>query len=286
MNVWARWYKWARVWTRFRAGQRVAFAHHVPDYGSHYSRFGSAPMDPMFKSTNIDPGGFSEFIRLPAVHVQFNVVPVPDAVPDLRAVFMEPLGCCLRALDRVPLRAGQSALIVGVGAIGMLFVPLLRDQTVTTIVSDVRAERLELAKQWGAVAGCVAGASEGQADVVAVCKAHSGGRGVDVVILTALNPATYEMALAAVRDGGTILIFGGKPGTVLNYEAWKVFLREINLVTSYSTTPELLPQAMTLLSRADYPLEQLISHVFSLDEAAQGFELVYKGQASKVAIVP
>jgi len=268
--------------SRFQVGQRVAFAHHVPDYGSHFSRFGSAPMDPMFKATNIDPGGFSEFIRLPAVHVQFNVVPVPDTVSDLRAVFMEPLGCCLRALDRVPLRAGQSALIVGVGAIGMLFVPLLRDQTVTTIVSDVRAERLALAQQWGAAAGCVAG----QADVAAVCKAHSQGRGVDVVILTALNQTTFDMALAAVRDGGTILIFGGKPGTVLNYDAWKVFLREINLITSYSTTPEVLPRAMRLLERPDYSLEQLISHVFSLDEAAQGFELVYKGQASKVAIVP
>ena len=268
--------------TRFQTGQRVAFAHHVPDYGSHFSRFGSAPMDPMFKATNIDPGGFSEFIRLPAVHVQFNVVPVPDGVSDLRAVFMEPLGCCLRALDRVPLRAGQSALIVGVGAIGMLFVPLLRDQTVTTIVSDVRAERLALATQWGAAEGCLAG----QDDVAAVCKAHTAGRGVDVVILTALNQATFEMALAAVRDGGTILIFGGKPGTQLTYDSWQVFLREINLMTSYSTTPEVLPRAMALLSREDYPLEQLISHVLPLDEAAKGFELVYKGQASKVAIVP
>ena len=267
--------------TRFTMGQRVAFAHHVPDFGSHYSRFGSGPMDPQFKTTNIDPGGFAEFIRLPALHVQHNAVAVPDTVPDLRAMFMEPLGCCLRALDRVPLREGQSALVVGVGAIGMLFVPLLRDRSVTTIVSDMRAERLDLAKQWGARDGVLA-----TDDVAAACKRHTDNRGVDSVILTALNQATFDMALAAVRDGGTIILFGGKPNIELKFDAWKVFLREINLITSYSTTPEVLPRAMALLARDDYPLEQLVSHSLHLDEAAQGFELVYKAQASKVAVIP
>ncbi|NJM41120.1 MAG: alcohol dehydrogenase catalytic domain-containing protein [Anaerolineae bacterium] len=267
--------------TQFAIGQRVGMAHHTPDYASHYSRRGSETMDPTFKKTNVHPGGFSEYILVPAINVQHLVVPVPDLVPDLRAIFMEPLACCLRALDRAPLREEQSALVVGIGAIGMLFVPLLRDKTVTTIVSDVRPERLALAQQWGATAGCIAG----QEDVPATCKAHTEGRGVDVVILTALNQLTFDMALSAVRDGGTILIFGGKPGTELKMDMWKVFLREINLITSYSTTPALLPRAMSLLARADYPLEQLVSHTFSIDAAAQGFELVYKGQAGKVAVI-
>ena len=266
--------------SRFKLNQRVGFAHHVPDYGSYLTRQGSGTMDALFKSSNIDPGGFSEFIRLPALIVNHNVVAVPDAVPDLRAIFMEPLACCLRALDRVPLREGQSALVVGIGAIGILFVPLLRDKSVTTIVSDVRPERLSMAQEWGAAAGCIAG----QDDIAATCKAHTEGRGVDVVILTALNQITFDMALSAVRDGGTILIFGGKPGTELKMDMWKVFLREINLITSYSTTPDVLPRAMALLSRNDYALEQLVSHTFGLDEAMQGFELVYRGQASKVAI--
>jgi threonine dehydrogenase-like Zn-dependent dehydrogenase len=105
-----------------------------------------------------------------------------------------------------------------------------------------------------------------------------------VVVLTALNQITFDMALSAVRDGGTILIFGGKPSTELKMDMWKIFLREINLMTSYSTTPALLPRAMSLLARTDYPLEQLVSHTFGIDEAKKGFELVYKGQASKVAI--
>lgn len=267
--------------TRFRVGQRVAFAHHVPDYGSHYSRRGSAPMDPSFKATNIEPGGFSDFIRLSPVHVQHTVVSVPDLVPDLRAIFTEPVGCCLRALDRVALQEGDSALIVGVGAIGLLFVPLLRDRAVRTVVADVRPERLALACEWGASEGVLV-----TDNAPAACKCHSDGRGVDVVILTALNQVTFDMALSAVRDGGSIVLFGGKPNTELKMDAWTIFLREVNLITSYSTTPDMLHRAMALLARDDYKLEQLVSHVFRLDEAAQGFELVYKAQASKVAIVP
>jgi L-iditol 2-dehydrogenase len=123
---------------RFAAGQRIAAAHHIPDYSSHYSRRGSEPMDAMFKRSNIDPGGFAEYIRLSASHVAHTVLPVPATMPDLRAVFMEPLACCLRALDRVTILEGDSILIVGVGAAGLLFVPVLRDRSTTVLVSDVR----------------------------------------------------------------------------------------------------------------------------------------------------
>ena len=52
--------------TQFSVGQRVGLAHHVPDYGSHYAQRGSETMDAQFKRSNIEPGGFSEFIRVPA----------------------------------------------------------------------------------------------------------------------------------------------------------------------------------------------------------------------------
>lgn len=267
---------------QYNAGQRVAFAHHVPDYSSHYSRHGSESMDPQFKRTNLDPGGFAEFIRLSALHVQYNMLPVPAAMPDLRAIFMEPLACCLRALDRVTLQEGDTALIVGVGAIGILFVPLLRDKSVRTLATDVRMERLEAAQEWDPRLGILPGGE----DVAALCRARTEGRGADLVILTAANPATFTLALAAVRDGGTILLFGGKPGTALSFDQWQLLTRELNLVTSYSATPALLHRSMENLERDDYAFEGMVHPVLPLGEAARGFELVHQALASKVAIVP
>ncbi len=261
-------------------GQRVAFAHHVPDYSSHFTRRGSAPMDPLFKRTNIDPGGFAEFIRVPALHVQHVLLPLPDDLPDLRAVFMEPLACCLRALDRVPLLEGDAALIVGVGAVGLLFAPLLADRAVTTFAVDVRGERLTLAQQWGVARGFLAD----DPDAIAMMQAATEGRGVDLVILTVVTQATLAQAFAAVRDGGVILLFGVKPATQLPINWWDVWRRELNIVSSYSATPDLFPRALAILRRPGYTLENSVSHVLNLDNGAHAFHLAHAGLASKVVI--
>ena len=264
--------------SKFELGQRVAFAHHVPDYTSHFSKRGSETMDAEFKRSNIEPGGFAEFIRVPAAHVQHTVVNIPSHVPDQRAVFMEPLACCLRAWDRMNLQKGDTALVVGIGAVGILFVPLLNEFGISTVVSDTRTERIELAKTWGAKAG-------GTSDLPNLCKAQSDGRGVDAVILTVVNEATLNLAMQSLRDGGTILIFGGKPNAQLQIPMWDIWLREINLITSYSATPEGLHRAMALLSGKSFAgIEALISHKIRLAEAQSGFELAHKGQASKVVI--
>ncbi len=266
--------------TQVAPGQRVAFAHHVPDFSSHYTRRGSAPMDPHFKRTNIDPGGFAELIRVPALHVEHTLQLLPDDMPDMRAVFMEPLACCLRALDRVSLLEGDAALIVGVGAVGLLFAPLLADRSVTTFAVDVRQERLNLAVQWGAVRSFLAS----DADCATALRKQTGGRGVDLVLLTVLTRATLDLAMAAVRDGGVILLFGAKPETILPLNGWEVWRRELNIVSSYSATPDLLPRALAILRRPGYTLENTISHVLPLSKGAQAFRIAHEGLASKVVI--
>jgi L-iditol 2-dehydrogenase len=267
----------------FKTGQRVALAHHAPDTTSHFAKRRSETMDPVFKRSNIDPGGFAEFIRVPADLVGATVVAIPDHVPDARAVFMEPMACCLRALDRVTITTGDSCLVVGAGAVGMLFVPLLRDVGVATIVADMRRERVKLAKMWGADSGGLPGTD----DIATLCKKQSDERGVDCVILTIVNAATVALALEAVRDGGTVVIFGGKPGAEFPLPMWDIWLREINLITSYSATPEGLHRAMHILSGERYVgLENLISHQMPLTQAQAAFELVYEGKASKAILVP
>jgi L-iditol 2-dehydrogenase len=269
--------------SRFAVGQRIAFAHHVPDYSTHYSRRGSETMDATFKRSNIRPGGFSEYILVPAPHVDHVVVAVPHNVPDERAVFMEPMACCLRALDRVSFTEGDSCLVVGVGAVGLLFVPLLRDAGVTVVAADVRAERIALAKQWGAAAG----GSVGTDDIAAISRDQSGGRGVDVVILTVVNEATLALAFASLRDGGTLLLFGGKPGFVAPLAWWDIWVKEINVVTSYSATPSGLHRAMAILAGQGYiGLEGLISHRMPLANSQNAFRMVHEGRASKLVLMP
>jgi threonine dehydrogenase-like Zn-dependent dehydrogenase len=170
--------------------------------------------------------------------------------------------------------------IVGVGAVGLLFVPLLRDMGVTVIASDVRSERLDLARQWGAAHAFI----PGRDDIASGTRAASGGRGPDLVILTVVNPATLQLALAAVRDGGRIIPFGVKPGMMPPVDLWQLYRREISLVTSYSATPEGLARAMHLLAQPGMELESTVSHSLPLSQAAHGFDLMHRALASKVLI--
>lgn len=269
--------------TRFRAGARVALAHHAPDFSSHYSIRGSETMDPLFKRSNIDPGGFSEFIRVPELLVNTTVFAIPNDMPDERAVFMEPMACCLRALDRMIVEKGDTCLVVGVGAVGILFMPLLTVRGVTAIAADTRDERIALARKWGAAAGGV----PGRDDVAAMCKNASEGRGADAVILSVVTEATLKLAFNAVRDGGTVVLFGGKPGDAFSTPVWDIWLREIDVISSYSATPDGLERALGFLStKACEGLETLVSHRLPLAEAQNAFEFFHRGAASKIVIVP
>jgi len=167
-----------------------------------------------------------------------------------------------------------------VGAAGLLFVPLLRDHSATVLVSDVRAERLDLARQWGASRGLLAP----QDDMASACRQESQGRGADLAILTVVSQPILSQVLDALRDGGSLLLFGVQPETMAQSDIHRLWRREINLISSYSTTPDVLPRAIAILGKNGYALEQAVSHTFNLTEASAAFALAQRGEASKVVI--
>src|SRR5215213_2790578 len=167
-------------------GQRLALAHHVPCYVCHYCRHGNYSMCAAFKASNIRPGGFSEYVLASAAHVTHTALALPDAMPDERAVFVEPLACCVRALKRVALLPGDTALVVGAGVIGLLFLALLRRHPIQLAALDLRQDRLDHARDWGAALALDAA----DADTSARLRAATGGRGVDLAVLTVAHAAT------------------------------------------------------------------------------------------------
>lgn len=266
----------------FTVGERVIVAHHAPCYVCHFCRHGNYSMCATFKASGIAPGGFSEYVRVPHMLVGQTVLCVPESMTDDRAVFTEPLACCVRALHRVPpILPGDIVAIVGTGSIGLLFVALLNQSPAAVVALDLRVDRLALAKSWGAALTV----NPTQEDAVQAVKASSEGRGADLVILTVAVPATFRQALAMVRDGGTILIFGAKVnGEPTPTDLWEIYRRELTVLSSYSATPPDLHEALNWLRVL--PLEKLITHRLGLDEAQRGMDLSYQQEALKVIIEP
>src|SRR5437763_12853259 len=89
----------------FHVGDRVVVAHHVPCLRCHYCRRGNVSMCAQFKKTNLDPGGFAEFVRVTAEHVESVAFNIPESLTDGEASFMEPLGCCVRAVKRAAIQS-------------------------------------------------------------------------------------------------------------------------------------------------------------------------------------
>ena len=267
----------------WEVGQRLALAHHVPCYVCHYCRHGNYSMCAAFKASNIRPGGFSEYVLASAVHVAHTALALPAAMPDERAVFVEPLACCVRALKRVALLPGDTALVVGAGAIGLLFLALLRQHPIQLVALDLRQDRLDQARDWGATLTLDAA----DAGTPAQLRAATSGRGVDLAVLTVANATTFAQALGLVRDGGTILLFGAKPGDPpATTELWELYRREITVISSYSPAPADLHEALELLCRIDFALERLVTHQLPLEQIDEGMRLARAQQAIKVLVRP
>jgi L-iditol 2-dehydrogenase len=230
-------------------GARVAVVHHVPCGECQRCRAGHGSTCGEFRWNRIDPGGFAE--RLRATHC----VPLPPSLDELAGVFVEPLACVLRAVERVP--RGR-VLVVGCGAIGQLFVQVLVARGDEVEAVDPRRERLAHAVALGA------GVSADPVDA-AVVTAHDG----------------VNDALARLEPGGTLVVFAAPEGRV-PVDLGLLYRHELTAVGSRSATLPYFKDAIELMPQLELPE----TRVLPLDRFLEGVELYRRGEATKVVFRP
>jgi len=265
---------------RFEVGDRVVVAHHVPCFACHFCRRGSPSMCREFKTADLDPGGFAEYVRVPAPNVQHAAFKIPKELSDETASFTEPLACCLRAVKRAAVTAGDVAWVIGLGSVGCLFVQLLRRAGVTVLASDLLTTRLALGRKFGAEA------FQSQEVLEERAQDLSGGRGVDVVLVTAGGTPVLEPAASVVRNGGAVHYFAGGEGETLPLPLDELYQRELTLTATYSSSPAELGEAFDLLVHGQIQVEGLITHRLPLSRLGEGVALVIEREAVKVFITP
>lgn len=264
----------------FKVGDRVVAAHHVPCGRCHYCRHGNYSMCRTFKTTNLDPGGFAEYVRLSASHVAHTALHIPADLPDEEASFTEPLACCLRGMKRSPPQGGDTVLVVGAGSIGLLMLQLAKLQGAQVIVTDLLEARLYWARSLGADL-----ALNAKGDVAKMVHQLSAGRGADVVVLIAGAAEPVAQALGYVRDGGTINVFAGiPPGSSILLDVNQIYHREITVMGSYSSSPVELREAIDLLARGAVRVKGFVTHRLPLAKLAHAIELARRREALKVFI--
>ena len=269
---------------QFSVGQRVFVHHHVPCMVCHHCRRGSFSQCATFRATRLYPGGLAEYIRVPALNVQLDVLPLPDTLSFEAATLIEPLACCVRGIDRTAMQPGDSVLILGAGSNGQMLAQLARQRgAMRVMIADPIAYRRQRALENGADYALDPQIGELSEQVAAV----NDGRKPAIVIVTPSSVSAMQQGLGFVEAGGTVLLFAPPPPEAqLPVAPHLLFFQEISLHTSYSAGPLETRQALDLLRSKRIRAESVITHRFALRDAAQAFRLVANpGDALKVVIV-
>ncbi len=237
--------------TKFKKGVRIVTSHHIPCGECNFCKHGNVSMCEHFKKTNIFPGGFSEKVFVSEEHLKNVAYLVPENMTDEEISFYEPLGCCIRAIKRCALQKDDTALIVGLGSIGLLMGEGLKAMGYKVYGCDLIPERIELAKKMG-------------------IEPFDFSFEVDGVFMTSGADKAIDTALKAVRAGGKILVFSSTPLSN-GYPNNEIYYKELTVLGSYSPSPADLKDSFDLLASGKVNVKGLTT-VYPLDKIQQAFD--------------
>jgi len=266
-------------------GQRVVVSHHVPCNTCELCLSGAHTACHTLHTTNFDPGGFSEYVRVPALQTERGVLLLPEGITYEEGTFVEPLGCVVRAQLHAGVHPSSTVLVVGSGISGLLHVRLALALGARHVVAtDISEYRLDCARRSGAVA--IDGAAAGD-ELPQLLRQATGGL-ADLVIVCTSAPPAIRQGLACLKSGATFVFFAppppGEPLAMPMAELWR---REVTVRTAYGAAPADLATALGLIAARRVVVADLITHRLPLDDIARGFALVAEADRSvKVIIEP
>jgi L-iditol 2-dehydrogenase len=269
---------------KYKTGDRVFVSHHVPCNTCHYCLKGNHTACDTLHSTNYDPGGFSEYIRIPEINVESGVYILPEGMSYAEGTFIEPLACVVRGQRLAGIKPGSTVLVIGSGISGLIHVNLARAYGAGRIIAvDITDYRLKAAEQFGADA--VINAKDNVAERILQVNE---GRLADTVIVCAGALSASTGALSYVDRGGTVLYFAvPEPEVMVPVPMNDLWRNEITLMTSYGASPLDLDIAVRLISSRRVRLNDMITHRLPFDQGGKGFQLVSEAKDSiKVIIEP
>ncbi len=265
----------------FKVGDRVFVSHHVPCYRCRYCIDGNYTACESLHAGNYEPGGFSEYIRVPEQNVRFGTFPLPEGMTYEDASMIEPVGCVALSQKYLKLKKGQIVLIIGSGISGLLHIQMAKLRGCTVVATDINEYRLNKALEFGA--DYALNAMEYSPDkLIEITQGKLAGR----VIVCAGAKQAVDNAISSIDRKGIILFFAVPDGDIA-LPALRFWRDEIAVTFSYGAAPEDLQEALELIHGGMINVGEMITHRIPLSEIQKGFRLVSEAKESlKVVILP
>lgn len=266
-----------------KEGDRLIVSHHIPCNTCRHCLRGHHTTCDTLRKTNIEPGGFAEYTRIPQLNVDRGVFQLPDGLTYEQGTLAEPLATVVRSQRLAGIEHGDNVLVIGSGMTGLLHVKLALAQGAGRVfATDISDFRLRTAEGFGAQP---IKASE---DVPARLKELNKGLKADKVIVCTGSEAAARQALKSAERGGTIVFYAvPRPGIDIALPLNGLWKDEIRLMTTYGASPRDMEDAIRLIQTSRIRVDDMISHRLPLDRAGEGFCLAAEARESlKVIINP
>jgi L-iditol 2-dehydrogenase len=271
----------------YQEGDRVMVFHHIPCGNCFYCERRLYAQCAIYKRVGVTAGfepaggGFAQYVRVMAWIVKRGVERIPEGVPFDRACWVEPVNTCLKGVEMLGLRSGDTAAILGQGPIGLVFTMLVRRTGAKVLATDTIAHRRELSRNFGAHVH-----DPRQDGFERSAKDATAGRGVDAVIVAASAPGLVDQAMRVSRPGAKILLFAQTSAKErIDVAGADICVGERMLMGSYSADVDLQGESARLVFSGELPVEQLISDRVPLGEIERGIDIAMHPSERSLKVV-
>jgi threonine 3-dehydrogenase len=266
--------------TDVEPGDYVAGETHIPCGQCYQCRNGLQHICGNLKLFGIHRDGcFAEYATIPAICAHRTSTTIPPNV----AAMLEPLGTSVRAVLEVQ-PAGETVAVIGCGPIGLFAVAAAKAVGAARVIAtDVRAERLELAKAVGADLALNAR----QVQVLDAILQETGGVGVDAIVEASGSVPAIEGAFRFLRKGGKVALIGLPSDPVHVNLGPDVIFKEARIIGIHGREMFATWSKMEhMLERGLLRVEPVITHELPLERFAESFKLLEEGKGGKVILTP
>lgn len=270
--------------SRFTVGDRVFIHHHAPCHNCRHCAGGHFSMCATWRSSNLDPGGIAQYVRVPRVNLEHDTLILPDDIDDVQGALIEPIACVVKAFRRARFQAGDRVAIIGLGFIGQVMVALAKHRGAETILaSDFVPFRRQRALELGADAVCD---PKVDGDFVSFVQQRTEGLGADLVLVGPSSPSVIAEGIRMAAPGGRVLMFmAPQPGVMMEVEPNDLFFREVDLIGSYSCGPDDTRETLDLLREGVFAADRLVTHRLPLEDTLQACRITAAaGDSLKVLV--
>jgi L-iditol 2-dehydrogenase len=261
-------------------GQPVMGVHSAPCLACDLCRKGRWHLCPDVMKEKV-LGAFGQYLCIPAPVARQNLFPRPPALGPEHAALLEPLACVVHGLEILDWRGVDRVLVLGLGAMGLLFAQLLPQFTgAGRAGAGRRAPRLELARRFGLHPVWDVGA-------VPLAEQLPAAERFDCVLECTGRPEGWQQAFDRTAPGGQVLLFGGLPkGTSFAADSYRLHYEEVRVLGSFHFAPRDVARAQEFLLSDRLELAPLISGCYPLARLEEALRRLQNSDGLQYAIDP